>query len=255
MLALPVRLNPSGSYATPLMESWDAFYNAKRSSATRRRDRSKRKNLGEAGEVRFVTATSPADALDTLSVLVEQKTASFARQGIRNLFALPGYLEFFRDIASNPEAAHLVHISRLTAGPQTVAANLGLVFGERYYHVLASYTAGDLSRWGPGAAHLNDLLRYAIERGLKVFDFTIGDERYKRDWCNDVQPLYDYVSATSWRGAVMAAPAIALQKLKRTIKQTPMLWAAVVKARAFAASMRGQKKAAGTRDEAESDPK
>jgi CelD/BcsL family acetyltransferase involved in cellulose biosynthesis len=255
MLALPTGLNPSGSYATPLSDSWDAFYGAKRSSSTRRRDRSKRKNLAEAGEVKLVTAVTPTDALGTLTVLVEQKTVTFARHGLRNLFALPGYLDFFRDIASNPHTRDLVHISRLQAGEQTVAANLGLVFGDRYYHVLASYTDGDLSRWGPGAAHLNDLLRYAIERGLKVFDFTIGDERYKRDWCDGVQPLHDHVSAASWRGAVMTGPAITLQKLKRTIKQTPMLWAAVVKARAIAASLRARAKAADPVPEAESDPK
>jgi CelD/BcsL family acetyltransferase involved in cellulose biosynthesis len=255
MLALPVSLNPSGSYATPLAESWDAFYNAKRSSATRRRDRSKRKNLSEAGEVKLVTAADAAGALDALAVLVEQKTATFARHGIRNLFALPGYLDFYRDIAGNPQTRDLVHISRLQAGPQTAAANLGLVFGDRYYHVLASYTAGDLSRWGPGAAHLNDLLRYAIERGLKVFDFTIGDERYKRDWCSDVHPLYDHVAAASWRGVMVAVPAMALQKLKRTIKQTPALWAMAVKLRAIAASLRGQAKPAATASDAEDDAK
>jgi CelD/BcsL family acetyltransferase involved in cellulose biosynthesis len=255
MLALPASRNPSGCYATPLLGNWETFYSAKRSSATRRRDRSKRKNLGEAGEVKLVTAANPADALDTFAVLVEQKSATFARHGIRNLFALPGYLEFYRDLASNPQSRDLVHVSRLQAGAQTAAANLGLVFGDRYYHVLASYTDGDLSRWGPGAAHLNDLLRYAIERGLKTFDFTIGDERYKLDWCDDAQPLYDHVSVTNWRGAVVGGPAIGLQKLKRMIKQTPMLWAAVAKVRAIAALLRGRTKAANPVHGAESSPK
>jgi CelD/BcsL family acetyltransferase involved in cellulose biosynthesis len=253
MLALRVGLNPSGSYATALSESWDSFYRAKRSSATRRRDRSKLKNLGQAGDVKIVTADNAADAVDILAVLVEQKSASFARQGIRNLFALPGYLDFFRDITSSPQTRDLVHVSRLQAGSQTLAANLGLVFGDRYYHVLASYTDGEMSRWGPGAAHLNELLRYAIERGLKIFDFTIGDERYKRDWCSEAQPLYDHVSAVSWRGAVVAGPAIAMHKLKRLIKQTPMLWGAFVKVRALAASLLRPAKAAGA-GRAESDP-
>jgi CelD/BcsL family acetyltransferase involved in cellulose biosynthesis len=119
--------------------------------------------------------------------------------------------------------------------------------------VLASYTDNELSRRGPGAAHLNDLLRYAIERGLSVFDFTIGDERYKRDWCDEVQPLHDYVAVTSWRGMATAGPAILLTRLKRTIKQTPMLWAMVVKARALMASFR--KSAAPEAVEPDSDAK
>jgi CelD/BcsL family acetyltransferase involved in cellulose biosynthesis len=244
MLALPTNLNPSGSYVTRLGSSWDEFYNAKRSSATRRRDRSKRSHLSESGDVKLISAGSADGALATLKILVEQKTVSFARQGIHNLFARPGYLDFYHDIAGNPATRDFVHISRLEVGKEVAATNLGLVFAGSYYHVLASYTSGPLAHWGPGAAHLNDLLRYAIERGLSLFDFTIGDERYKRDWCDDVQMLHDHVAVTSWRGALVAGPALLRARAKRAIKQTPALWAAVVKMRALAAAMRGQRKSA-----------
>src|SRR5262245_56062594 len=60
MLALAVGLNPSGAHLTELAATWDEFYQAKRSSATRRRDRTKRKKLGEFGEVAFVTPAEPA---------------------------------------------------------------------------------------------------------------------------------------------------------------------------------------------------
>jgi CelD/BcsL family acetyltransferase involved in cellulose biosynthesis len=251
MLALPTSLNPSGSYVTPIGPNWEEFYKAKRSSATRRRDRSKRNHLSESGEVILVSAESADDALTTLAVLVEQKTASFARHGINNLFARPGYLEFYRDIAGNPATRDFVHVSRLDVGKEIAATNLGLVFAGSYYHVLASYTSGPLAHWGPGAAHLNDLLAYAIQRGLAMFDFTIGDERYKRDWCDDVQMLHDHVAVTSWRGALVAGPAILRARAKRTIKQTPVLWAMVVKMPALAAAMRGQKKPAQAAAEGE----
>jgi CelD/BcsL family acetyltransferase involved in cellulose biosynthesis len=244
MLALAASPNPSGSYVTPLSQNWEEFYKAKRSSSTRRRDRSKRNHLSESGEVKLVSAAGADDALATLAVLVEQKTATFARHGINNLFARSGYLDFYRDIAGNPATRDFVHISRLDVGKEIAATNLGLVFAGSYYHVLASYTSGPLAHWGPGAAHLNDLLRYAIERGLSAFDFTIGDERYKRDWCDDVQMLHDHVAVASWRGALVAGPAILRARAKRTIKQTPMLWAMVVRMRALAAAIRGQKKPA-----------
>jgi CelD/BcsL family acetyltransferase involved in cellulose biosynthesis len=44
-------------------------------------------------------------------------------------------------------------------------------------------------------------MRYAIERKCDAFDFTIGDERYKSEWCDGVFKLYDHVSAATWRGA------------------------------------------------------
>ena len=44
-----------------LAGDWETFYDAKRSSTTRRRDRTKRKRLAEFGEVAFVNPQDPAD--------------------------------------------------------------------------------------------------------------------------------------------------------------------------------------------------
>jgi CelD/BcsL family acetyltransferase involved in cellulose biosynthesis len=91
--------------------------------------------------------------------------------------------------------------------------------------VLSSYTGGSLAKLGPGAIHLHELMRYAIARGMTDFDFTIGDERYKRDWCDGVQPLYDHVSTATLRGALAATGLRAMRRVKRTIKQNKTLWA------------------------------
>ncbi len=237
MLALPTMLHSSGTYVTPLAQTWEAFYAAKRSPSTRRRDRTKRNRLAELGEIEFVTPETESGVLDTLDVMIEQKSAFFARRGIANLFARPGYLEFYREFAAKGQAEGLAHVSALKVGAQTVAANFGLTFGGRYYYVLSSYTDGEMARLGPGATHLHELMRYAIEKKFTMFDFTIGDERYKLDWCESAQPLYDHISISTWRGALVAAPALLLKKLKRKIKQTPLLWAAFSKARAWGGAL------------------
>jgi CelD/BcsL family acetyltransferase involved in cellulose biosynthesis len=233
-LALGVTVNPSGAYLTHLSGDWETFYNEKRSSATRRRDRTKRKKLAEFGEVVFVTPPAP-DIPGTLDTLMAQKAASFAHMGVANLFAKPGHAAFFHDIATNPD---MVHISRLDVGAVKAACNLGLLFRGCYYHVLASYDAGEVSKYGPGAAHLHDLMAYAIEKKCNVFDFTIGDERYKRDWSDTELKLFDHVSATTLRGWPVVAASVGFSRLKRFIKQTPVIWDTFQKARAFAASLK-----------------
>ncbi|MGH6818598.1 MAG: GNAT family N-acetyltransferase, partial [Methylovirgula sp.] len=104
-------------------------------------------------------------------------------------------------------------------------------------HLLASHAAGELSRFGPGAAHLQDLLRHAIERGFKTFDFTIGDEPYKRDWCDSPQKLYDHLSVATWRGILVFVPVVAKLWFKRQIKQTPVLWKTFSNVRKFYGSL------------------
>jgi len=233
MLVLGGVPNPSGAYATALGENWDAFYTAKRSASTRGRDRTKRKRLAEFGEIKMVTPENANGTLETLAVLMDQKTRAFARMGVANLFTRPGHAEFYRDIATDPALRHFVHVSRLDVGPQIAAANIGLTFRDTYYHLQASYTDGELARFGPGAAHLHALMGYAIEHGMKVYDFTIGDETYKRDWCDGAQTLYDHISFATLRGALVGAPAVGAQRMKRLIKQTPSLWRAYSKARAL----------------------
>ena len=55
-IGLGVIPHANGAYLTKLGSDWESFYTEKRSSSTRRRDRSKRKKLSEFGEVKFVTA-------------------------------------------------------------------------------------------------------------------------------------------------------------------------------------------------------
>jgi CelD/BcsL family acetyltransferase involved in cellulose biosynthesis len=235
-LYLPVTINPSGAYLTHLTGDWETFYAAKRSSSTRRRDRTKRKRLAEFGEIAFVNPKTEAEIIGTLDTLMAQKARSFARMGVGNLFAKPGYADFYRDVAASPATRQMAHVSSLNVGATAAAINLGLTWRSCYYHLLASYDDGEVSRFGPGAAHLHDLLHLAIDRGFRVFDFTIGDERYKRDWCDTEIKLYDTIAGVTARGSLVAAAMTAAARAKRWIKQTPAVWNAFSASRAFIGS-------------------
>ncbi len=228
---LPLAVNPSGAHVAHLGDDWTQYYAAKRSSATRRRDRTKRKHLSEFGEVSFVTCAEEDDTTRTLETLMAQKSRHLAQRGIRDMFARPGWRDFFLAIAANPKMRRLVHVSRLQIGTVCGAANLGLVFGDTYYHMLASYDDGELSRYGPGALHLRELLAYAIGAGLRRFDFTIGDEPYKLEWSDTHFDLHDYAAATTWRGALASCRSNARRSVRRFIKQTPFLWRAATSLR------------------------
>ncbi|HXX25060.1 MAG TPA: GNAT family N-acetyltransferase [Pseudolabrys sp.] len=233
---LVLAANPSGAYRTALGTDWETFYSEKRSSATRRRDRTKRKRLADFGDVRMVN-TAGDDTRTALDTLMAQKARAFAHMGVANLFANPGYTDFYRALIDDPSTRPLVHISRLDVGLTPAAVNLGLVWRGCYYHLLASYTDGEIMRFGPGAAHLHELMNYAIENGCSVFDFTIGDESYKRDWCGEANTLYDYIAAVTWRGALAVGPMIVKQRVKRWIKQTPIVWNVFSHVRALIGSL------------------
>ena len=163
---------------------------------------------------------------------MDQKSRALGRKGITDLFGRPGCREFFLDFVSNPATKHLAHVSRLEIGTTCAAANFAVVFGDCYYHILASYCDGQLTRYGPGALHLRELLAYAIERGLRRFDFTIGDEAYKAEWCDLRLKLCDYSAAATWRGWPASLAALVRGQTKRFVKHNPLAWRLVCELRA-----------------------
>lgn len=230
--AFRVMPNANSAHIARLGDTWEAYYRARRSSATRRRDRTKRKRMSQFGAIAFATATEPEDLRQTLDTLWQQKKRIFARKGITDIFARAGYREFFVDFASSPNSRHLAHVSRVQIGETCAAANFAIVFGDCYYHVLSSYCDGELTHYGPGTLHLRELLAYAIGRGLRLFDFTIGDEHYKLEWSDLRLKLYDYGTAATWRGWPACVIANARRRVKRFIKQTPPVWHLVSRLRA-----------------------
>ncbi len=236
-LGLDVKPNASSMHMASLEPDWDRFY-GRRSKSTRSRDRTKFRRLQEFGEIKLVEPQSAEEIADTLRIVFTQKARSFARMGVGNLFARPGYEDFFVDVATNPAMRDRVHVSQLRVGSEIAAANLGLSLNGCYYYVLSSYDDGETARYGPGAIHLRALMKRAIERNFYFFDFTIGDEAYKRDWCDHHAPLHDHLAAVGFR----AVPALISNKTllgaKRYIKQNPALWSAFTRLRAFVAALR-----------------
>ena len=232
-------LNPSGAYVLTLSDDWETLYRAKRSSATRRRDRTKHKRLDDIGAVRFVTSATAAEIEANLDALATQKSAQLRAMGAEDVFARPGFTAFFHDLATGSAAPGMAHVSQLAVGSIIAAANFGLIFRGSYYHILASYDAGPVSRYGPGAAHLHELMRYAIERGCTAFDFTIGDEQYKREWADTLVGLYDYRAAATPAGWLVTMAGATAGRAKRVIKQNPRLWALASGVRMRLAALRG----------------
>jgi CelD/BcsL family acetyltransferase involved in cellulose biosynthesis len=235
-LSLPTRRNASSAHVATLGRSWEEFYKARRSSETRKKERKQLRRLGELGEMRFIDVGDEDEIARTIETLMQQKSKAFARMGVEDLFARPGHRAFWLDVTATLRG--VTHVSRLDVGSTIAATSLGLTHRGCYYLVLSSYHDGEVMRFGPGRAHLHELLRRAIEHDIRDFDFTIGDEPYKRDWADIEIQLYDHLRAATLRGVVVVAMISAFRRTKRLIKTTPALWHAYSKARELARFLR-----------------
>ena len=219
------------AHYTVLTADWESYYDAKRSSGSKKRDRKKRKKIEELGDIAFVVPSDAEARIATIETLMTQKAGSFARMGVANIFDRPGYRDFYKALATDAEGG-IAEVCHLTVGEEIVSANFCVSFGGRYYNLLASYDENaEAARFGPGVVQQMELMKHAIETGHTVFDFTMGDEAYKATWCENTQRLYNHFDAKGLRGVIAAFPAQGMIRLKRFIKQTPLLCNAYLKLR------------------------
>jgi CelD/BcsL family acetyltransferase involved in cellulose biosynthesis len=222
-LTIPVLPNTFGAHVATLGTNWEEFYRVKRSSSDRKTDRRKFRNLAKHGELQFIEPSEPGDITRTMELLIRQKRESYARIQADDIFIRPGYREFFKAISVSPRLTGIVHVSRLDVGEKPVATGLGLCFKSCYYLVLSSYENNQLALHSPGRAHLCDIFRSAIGRKYKKFDFTIGDEPYKREWSDIEVRLFDLLEGATVSGRLTVAGKAAVRRANVFICDRPSL--------------------------------
>ncbi len=223
MLAYPHQLGPSASHALTLEGGFDDLYDARRGSSSRKKLRQKQRRLEKAiGPTGMSISYSPHTRSKAIATLIRQKRTRLKEIGAADMFAAPEVRAFYRSLAEqHPEICQL---STFEADGTILAANWGLVWGDRYYYVLSTITDGEYRAHSPGQLHLNNLIAWSIARGLSTFDFTKGDEPYKDDWCDITTDLFDVYLGLTIKGRVAAFTHAKTRKARRYIKQSPVLW-------------------------------
>lgn len=240
MLELSHSVNASGAHSVSLVPDFDELYADKKSKSGRARERKRERKLAEAGPIDFLVHEEVDEIKACINRLIDMKTKSFAAMGVANIFEQNGNGDFYRALATQDDTRHITQVTELRVNDECQATNWGIVFKGRYYYVMASYVQNELSRFAPGTLQLNKIIKWAAENNIDVFDFTIGDERYKLSWADSSIDLYDHLSANSLLGLIFVAPHLVQRKMKRFIKQTPALWEMYRKARAKVAAVRAK---------------
>jgi len=212
------------AYALRLGSDWTQFYEHMRSAKTRRRLREKEKGLTKAGELEFVRLREGDDIADAVVTLLDWKVAQIVARGMFNPFADKSVDTFLsRVVASSPDFARLYSME---LDGEMLAGCIALVHGKTFTIFQMAYGLGPHSRHSPGQILVNNMMRTAIEEGLEIFDFSLGDEPYKLDIC-DIHTELTQVSRThgvlGWLPSRLNA---AKSYAKRYAKQSDRLVAA-----------------------------
>jgi CelD/BcsL family acetyltransferase involved in cellulose biosynthesis len=218
MITLAGTQHTENAYAATLPADL-ATFKAKRSTKLFSDNRRRRRRLSEKGRIDVSIPVAPADAIETLETMARQKSRRWRESRGRDLFALPGYLQFYKILTKTSFQSGRVHLSCLRLNGQMLATHWGLVFKRRFYWLMPGYQAGEWTRYSVGRLLLENVVEWCISEQISVFDLTVGDESFKFDWADHSLALYEHLDRRSLKGALF----VAAYRIRVRLKQDPRI--------------------------------
>lgn len=179
-----------------------------------------RKRLAEKGMVEFEVIEAGDTWPIAMDAMIEQKRRRYIETGVPDILSDSAVQKFYRDIPRQFSDGGKIHLSVLKLDGQILATHWGAVHRERFYFLMPTYVESVWARYSPGRLLLENLMEWCIQNDLKVFDFTIGGEEYKKNWCDEELQLLEHLRLATVRGI----PYFVCQWLKKRIKRNRYLW-------------------------------
>ena len=171
------------SYSANLPQSFEE-YNSTLRSKLRSDIKRQVRRLEELGELSFCYEIDQFSFEKYLNVLFELKSMQYKRTGVIDAFANDKVKKFYTSLFYNKFSSFKAVFSVLKLNDQPIAIHLGIQFSGRFYYLLPAYNF-DYQVYSPGKILLHRIIQEAVNTKNVVFDFTVGGEEYKREWCNN----------------------------------------------------------------------
>jgi CelD/BcsL family acetyltransferase involved in cellulose biosynthesis len=214
----------SNAHFTRLYGPINEFIIDKRGSKQSKSLNKKQRHLERTGKLEFVIVNEDEPINRVLSELMAQKSASYAEMGVPDLFRQECYRDFLMYMAKKFSRDSFVQLCALMLDDRLIAAHWGLIYRNRMYFLFPSYTRSDIRRYSPGMLLFCRMFEWGIEHEMEVCDFTMGDEPFKYDWCDQELKLYDHLSAKTVQGFLYVFIEKKRRLLKRKVKQSHKLF-------------------------------
>lgn len=231
----------SDAWALRLVPDGEAALVRSMSSDARKKMRNKARALAKVAPVGVLRPRDAAEVERVFEAYFRQKASRFAELGITDPFADLGTQEFLRRaaIAGLAEDRPAIELHALTVDDEIVAVLGGASDGRRFSGMILSFQAGPLERYSLGEMLVTNVVRDLGARGHAVFDLGVGDARYKRSVCDEVEALVDVVVPFSLRGRILASRGALLRGVKRRLKADPRAMAILSRLRKLRARPQG----------------
>jgi CelD/BcsL family acetyltransferase involved in cellulose biosynthesis len=226
LLAVPHSDSPNISLAVDLDGGFTALLARSSGKRKRKKHRSQTRKFEAAGGFRRIEATTPDEVRRVLGAFFSMKEVRFRKAGIRNVFGDDDVKAFFENlfvgalgVSPRPFVLHALEVGgriRAVTGSSRSENRIICEFGAIIEDELAHASPGDFLFF--------DNIREACDEGLAVYDYSVGDELYKRLWCDIETQHLDALAPLTVKGRALALTMRLQARLKAFIKGSPLIW-------------------------------
>lgn len=194
-------------------------------SKRRKKFRSQMRKVESLGPVKLVIPVDGNEAATVLETFFQYKAARFREVGIPNSFGddatRAAFMDMFMQSAVTEHKVHELHMLKIG---DELAAIMGCTVNNGQLTVEFSTFNPKFAQFGPGEQLFFMSIEDACNRGIEIFDFGVGDERFKRSWC-DIETWHrDTFIAVSARGQLTRIAKQMRSTMVRSLKSNEQLW-------------------------------
>ncbi len=226
-------ISPNVALACDLAGGFEAVMERHSGKRKRKKHRNHARKFEETGSIETGLAQSGDEARALLDAFFAMKSVRFRELGISDVFAEPEIQAFFRDLfaqaLSDGKPDFVVHY--LKVGGVVRAVTGSSLIGNRMICEFSGFVPDETENTSPGDYLFYENIQWACQNGYAIHDFSVGDELYKRLWCDIEFVQSDTVIALSLPGRLAAGAWTLLATAKRRIKASPALWSLVKRLR------------------------
>jgi CelD/BcsL family acetyltransferase involved in cellulose biosynthesis len=226
LLSLPHYPSPNLSLAVGLDGGFEALLGRVSGKRKRKKHRSQTRKFDAAGGFRRVEATTVPEVGRMLDAFFVMKEDRFRRAGIANVFGGGEVQAFFRALFTGALSASpppfVLHGLEVDGKLRAVTGSSRS--GKRLICEFGAIAEDELAHASPGEFLFFDNIREACEQGFAVYDFSVGDEPYKRLWCDIETRHMDVVVPLTPKGRALAIGLRQYARLKTFVKTSPLVW-------------------------------
>jgi len=223
--------NQNHSFQLPLFQNFEATLAQLNAKSRRKKFRSQSRKIEAIGGYDHIAPADPAEKHALLDIFFRQKGERLRLFGLPDVFQLPGIQDFFHRLMDVPakgtDTPLTLHAIRLRGEHDGhIAAIAGL--SRKGDHVICQFSSIDETicpEASPGELLFWLMIEQSCREGASVFDFGVGDQPYKRNWCTQETVQHDMLIPLTWKGSLMRPLLIGVTRAKAAIKRNPHLYA------------------------------